>query len=120
MRILVVGAGFAGAVYARTLAEAGHGVTVIDKRPHIGGNAYDFADTNGVRVHLYGPHLFHTKLQRVIDWLTRFGSFIPYEHKVRAILPNGKLAPMPINLDTVNAVFGTGYSTAAEVEAHPP
>jgi UDP-galactopyranose mutase len=118
MRILVVGAGFAGAVYARTLAEAGHGVTVIDKRPHIGGNAYDFADTNGVRVHLYGPHLFHTKLQRVIDWLTRFGSFIPYEHKVRAILPNGKLAPMPINLDTVNAVFGTGYSTAAEVEAH--
>lgn len=118
MRILVVGAGFAGAVYARTLADAGHKVSVIDKRPHIGGNAYDFVDTNGVRVHLYGPHLLHTKLQRVIEWLTRFGSFIPYEHKVRALLPNGKLAPMPVNLDTVNAVFGTSYNTAEDVEAH--
>lgn len=118
MRILVVGAGFAGAVYARTLAEAGHEMIVIDKRPHIGGNAYDFTDLNGVRVHLYGPHLFHSKSERVIAWLTRFGNFTAYEHKVRALLPNGKLAPLPINLDTINAVFGTDFTTADEVEAH--
>ncbi|MBB5374051.1 FAD-dependent oxidoreductase [Acidocella aromatica] len=118
MRILVVGAGFSGAVYARTLAEAGHDITVIDKRPHIGGNAYDFIDANGVRVHHYGPHLFHTKSHRVIDWLTNFAEFITYEHKVRALLPNGQLVPIPINLDTVNAVFGTDYDSAEEVEVH--
>ncbi len=118
MRILVVGAGFAGAVYARTLADAGHDVTVTDKRRHVGGNAYDFLDANGVRVHLYGPHLFHTRLKRVIDWLQRFGSFIPYEHRVRALLPSGRLAPLPINLNTVNAVFGTSFTTAEEVEVH--
>src|SRR5271157_3306525 len=110
MRILVVGAGFAGAVYARTVAEAGHDVTVIDKRCHVGGNAYDFVDPNGVRVHLYGPHLFHTRSHRVIDWLKHFGSFSPYEHRVRALLPSGRLAPLPINLDTVNAVFGTSFT----------
>jgi UDP-galactopyranose mutase len=116
-RILVVGAGFAGAVHARVLAEAGFLVQVIDKRPHIAGNAFDRVDDNGIRVHAYGPHLFHSQNHRVIEWIQRFGTFVPYTHKVRARLADGKAVPLPINLDTVNAVFGTAYETAAEVEA---
>ncbi len=116
--ILVVGAGFAGAVHARKLADAGYGVHVIDKRPHIAGNAYDYTDDNGIRVHAYGPHLFHTKITRVLDWIRQYGEFVPYVHKVRARLPSGEVVPLPINLDTVNAVFGTAYETAEQVQAH--
>ncbi|HQT39659.1 MAG TPA: UDP-galactopyranose mutase [Acidocella sp.] len=116
--ILIVGAGFAGAVHARTLAEAGYRVLVIDQRPHIGGNAHDYVDENGIRVHAYGPHLFHTKMPRVIEWVKRFGEFVPYTHKVRALLPSGIPVPLPINLDTVNEVFGTHYETAGQVLAH--
>lgn len=116
--ILIVGAGFAGAVHARVLAEAGYRVHVIDKRPHIAGNAYDYTDANGIRVHAYGPHLFHSKNRNIVDWVSRFGVFIPYVHKVRALLPGGAYAPLPVNLDTVNAVFGTGFETAAQVRAH--
>lgn len=118
MAVLIVGAGFSGSVYARVLAEAGYSVTIIDKRPHIGGNAYDYEDETGVRVHAYGPHLFHTKSRVVLDWLMRFGTFVPYEHKVRAKLANGTLVPLPINLDTVNTVFSTTYTTAPEIIAH--
>ena len=117
-RILVVGAGFAGAVHARVLAEAGYAVQVIDKRAHIAGNAYDHVDENGVRVHAYGPHLFHSKSRKIIDWISQFGEFVPYVHKVRALLPGGAQAPMPVNLDTVNAVFGTSFETEAQVRAH--
>jgi UDP-galactopyranose mutase len=116
-RILVVGAGFAGAVHARCLAEAGYHVDVIDKRPHIGGNAYDEIDANGVRVHRYGPHLFHTKNLAVASWLRRFGEFVPYTHRVRALLPSGIVAPLPINLDTVNLVFNTAYQSENEIVA---
>jgi UDP-galactopyranose mutase len=76
--ILVVGAGFAGAVYARTLAERGYEVSVIDKRPHVAGNAYDEVDSTGTRIHRHGPHLFHTSNQRVVDWLGRFTRLEPY------------------------------------------
>ena len=117
-RILIVGAGFAGAVHARVLAEAGYTVHVIDKRPHIAGNAYDHIDANGVRVHAYGPHLFHSKNPEVIAWVKKFGEFVPYVHKVRAQLPGGAHVPMPVNLDTVNAVFGTRFEAGAEVRAH--
>jgi UDP-galactopyranose mutase len=117
-RILIVGAGFAGAVHARVLAEAGYAVQVIDKRPHIAGNAYDYTDANGVRVHAYGPHLFHSKSRNIIDWVRKFGVFVPYAHKVRALLPGGANVPMPVNLDTVNAVFGTGFETGAQVRAY--
>lgn len=117
-KILIVGAGFAGAVHARVLAEAGYQVHVIDKRPHIAGNAYDKVDENGVRLHVYGPHLFHSKNRKVVDWISRFGVFTPYVHKVRALLPNGIYVPLPINLDTVNAVFGTRFETTEEVRAH--
>src|ERR1700733_11204716 len=115
--ILVVGAGFAGATYARTLAEAGYIVHVIDHRNHIGGNAADWVDSNGVRVHRYGPHLFHTNSTPVFDWLRRFGAWTPYLHRVQAILPDGGLVPLPVNLDTISTVFGETLRSEAEAEA---
>ncbi len=115
--ILIVGAGFAGAVYARTLAEAGCLVHVIDRRDHLGGNAADYVDANGVRVHRYGPHLFHTRQTPVFAWLRRFGAWIPYHHRVRAILPDGRMAPLPVNRDTINMVFGQALKTASETAA---
>ena len=115
--ILVVGAGFAGATYARTLAEAGWTVDVIDRREHIAGNAFDAVDGNGVRVHRYGPHLFHTNATHVFSWLRRFGEWLPYRHRVRARLGDGRLVPMPVNLDTINAVFGTQLADPGEAEA---
>ena len=94
---LVVGAGFSGAVYARQLAENGNYVTIIDKRNHIAGNAYDFINEEGVRVHKYGPHLFHTNNNNVVKWLSRFTDWVDYKHKVKALLPNGFLTPLPIS-----------------------
>jgi UDP-galactopyranose mutase len=115
-KVLVVGAGFAGAVYARVLAEAGCGVTVIDQRDHIAGNAYDLIDpTTGVRFHKYGPHLFHTNQAHVVEWLSRFTEWTNYDHRVRAQLPNGRFVPLPVNIDTINAIFS--QSLAAETEA---
>lgn len=115
--ILVVGAGFAGACYARTLAEAGFSVRVIDQRNHIGGNAYDFVDDNGIRRHQYGPHLFHTSNKRVVEWLSRFGTWVPYEHRVRARLQSGQDVPLPVNLETINTVFSKNFTTEDEIKA---
>jgi len=116
--ILIVGAGFAGACYARTLAEAGYCVKVIDQRDHIGGNAFDFVDENGIRRHRYGPHLFHTNNERVVSWLAKFGAWAPYEHRVRAQLADGNFVPMPVNLETVSAVFGRSFNSKDEVRRH--
>jgi UDP-galactopyranose mutase len=116
-RILVVGAGFAGTVYARELAEAGHHVEVVDKRPHVAGNAYDEVLDDGMRVHRYGPHLLHTNNARVVNWLKRFEAFIPYEHHVSALLPSGVLAPLPVNRTTVNLVFGVCLQTERQMAA---
>jgi len=116
--ILVVGAGFAGACYARTLAEGGFLVHVIDKRDHIGGNAFDFVDENGIRRHRYGPHLFHTNNARVVEWLKRFGEWVPYEHRVKALLEDGRFVPLPVNIDTINGIFSTDFKTEDEVKAH--
>lgn len=116
--ILVVGAGLAGAVYARELAEAGLHVQIIDLRPHIAGNAYDEIGSDGVRIHRYGPHLFHTANTRVLDYVRRYGVWTPYVHRVRAVLPSGGLAPLPINLDTINLVFGLRLRNEEEVRAH--
>lgn len=118
MRILVVGAGIAGAVHARELADAGYHVHVIDKRSHIGGNCFDYVHESGVRVHRYGPHLFHTSNTKVVAWLSRFTEWLPYEHRVVAQLADGRHVPMPVNLDTVNALFGLQLLTAGEVAAH--
>jgi len=113
----VVGAGLAGAVHARLLAEAGHQVQVIERRPHPAGNAHDRVDANGVRVHVYGPHLFHTNNVQVAAWVRRFAVWLPYEHRVRARLPDGRHVPLPVNLDTINAVHGAALRDAAEAEA---
>ena len=104
-RILIVGAGFAGSVCAEQLAQAGHHVLVIDRRTHIGGNAFDEFDSNGVLVHRYGPHIFHTNARRIIEYLSRFTDWRFYEHRVRAQV-DGALYPIPINRTTVNRLYG--------------
>ena len=105
-RVLVVGAGFAGAVYARELAQAGFEVDVLDRRGHIGGNAYDELCSTGQLVHRYGPHLFHTNNETVVRWLQRFAVFVPYQHRVQALLADGRRVPLPVNRTTINQVFG--------------
>jgi UDP-galactopyranose mutase len=103
---LIVGAGFAGSVLAERLARVAHQrVLIIDKRPHIGGNAYDYYNEHGVLVHLYGPHIFHTNSAEVFRYLSQFTEWRPYEHRVLASV-DGRLLPIPINLDTVNRYYG--------------
>jgi len=103
---LIVGAGFAGSVLAERLAsDAGKRVLLCDKRPHIGGNAYDYYDEEGLLVHRYGPHIFHTNSREVFDYLSGFTAWRPYEHRVLASV-DGQLVPIPINLDTVNRLYG--------------
>jgi UDP-galactopyranose mutase len=103
--VAVVGAGFTGAVVAERLADHGLQVLVLDRRPHVGGNAYDRPDAHGVLIHPYGPHIFHTNSTRIVDYLSRFTRWRPYEHRVLASI-RGQLVPIPINIDTVNAVYG--------------
>lgn len=108
---LIVGAGFAGSVVARELADAGRRVHVIDKRPHIAGNAYDELDAHGVLVHRYGPHIFHTNGERIFRWLSRFTEWRPYEHRVLGVV-EGKPYPFPINRDTLNQLYGLDLDEA--------
>lgn len=113
---LIVGAGFAGSVLAERLAsELGKRVLVIDRRPHIGGNAYDRHDDDGVLVHRYGPHIFHTNGQRIVDYLSRFTQWRPYEHRVLAQVDD-KLVPMPINLTTLNTLYGLDLNSESAEE----
>ncbi len=113
---LIIGAGFAGSVLAERLAvEMDRKVLIVDNRPHIGGNAYDHYDDAGILVHKYGPHIFHTNSDRVFAYLSRFTEWRPYEHRVRAQV-DGKLLPIPINLDTVNELYGLNL-TSDELEA---
>jgi UDP-galactopyranose mutase len=108
---LVVGAGFAGATIAERLAvQSGKKVLICDKRPHIGGNAYDHYDEAGILVHKYGPHIFHTNSREVFEYLTRFTDWRPYQHRVLAWV-DGQLLPIPINLNTVNRMYGTNYTS---------
>lgn len=103
-QILVVGAGLYGATVARQLAEAGFSITIIDKKPHVGGHVFDYTHDTGIRIHKYGPHIFHTSNRRVIDWVSRFGEWVDYEHRVVAKLKTGRLVPFPPNADTLNFV----------------
>jgi UDP-galactopyranose mutase len=113
---LVVGAGFAGATIAERLAShGGKKVLLCDKRPHIGGNAYDHYDEAGILIHKYGPHIFHTNSKDVFDYLSKFTKWRPYQHRVLACV-DGQLLPIPINLDTINRLYGTDY-TSFELEA---
>jgi UDP-galactopyranose mutase len=103
---LIVGAGFAGSVLAERLASKRNArVLIVEKRPHIAGNAYDFYNDDGILVHKYGPHIFHTNAKKVFDYLSRFTAWRPYEHRVQASV-DGHLVPMPINLDTLNQLYG--------------
>lgn len=108
---LIVGAGFAGSVLAERLArDAGKRVLLCDKRPHIGGNAYDYYDEEGLLVHRYGPHIFHTNSREVFEYLSGFTAWRPYEHRVLASV-DGQLVPIPINLDTVNRLYGLSLTS---------
>jgi UDP-galactopyranose mutase len=109
--VLVVGAGFAGSVVAERCASAGRKVLVIDKREHIGGNAFDELDGHGVLVHRYGPHIFHTNASSVSDYLSAYTDWIPYEHRVLAMV-DGTLYPIPINQTTVNKLYGLSLDEA--------
>ncbi|HVU35813.1 MAG TPA: UDP-galactopyranose mutase [Opitutaceae bacterium] len=103
---LIVGAGFAGSVLAERLArKLDRRVLLIDRRNHIGGNAYDCHDQHGILIHKYGPHIFHTNSEEIFNYLSRFTAWRQYQHRVRACV-DGQLVPIPINLDTLNALYG--------------
>lgn len=114
--VLVVGAGFAGAVLARRCADAGRSVLVIERREHLAGNACDERDAHGLLVHRYGPHIFHTNSERVVAWLSRFTAWRPYEHRVRAVR-EGRQFPIPINRTTLERFFGVELADDAAAEA---
>ncbi|MBW8783431.1 MAG: UDP-galactopyranose mutase [Novosphingobium sp.] len=115
--VLVVGAGFAGSVMAERLAsQADRKVLVIDRRPHVAGNAYDRLDDAGVLIHQYGPHIFHTNSAEIFTYLSQFTGWRPYEHRVLASV-DGQLVPIPINRTTLNRLYGLNLTTAAEAEA---
>lgn len=102
---LIVGAGFAGSVLAERIAsQRNESVLLIDRRSHIGGNAYDHYNEAGILVHQYGPHIFHTNAQSIVDYLSQFTAWRPYEHRVLSSV-DGKLLPIPINLDTINKLY---------------
>ncbi len=108
---LIVGAGFAGSILAERLARgSGKRVLLVDRRAHVGGNAYDHYDDAGILVHKYGPHIFHTNSQEVFDYLSRFTPWRQYQHRVLACV-DGQLVPIPINLDTINQLYGLNLTS---------
>jgi len=111
---LIVGAGFAGSILAERLAsQHGARVLLIDRRNHIGGNAYDEKNEAGILYHKYGPHIFHTNSEQVVEYLSQFTEWRPYEHRVLA-QARGQLVPIPINRTTLNALFGLDLNTDEE------
>ena len=119
---LIVGAGFAGSVLAERLAsQRGETVLIVDRRNHVGGNAFDFYDDAGILVHRYGPHIFHTNSQQIVNYLSNFTPWRPYEHRVLSRV-DGKLLPIPINLDTINWLYDLDikFETARAILRGPP
>ena len=115
--VVIVGAGFAGSVLAERLAaQARKRVLVVDRRSHIGGNAYDTIDEAGILVHRYGPHIFHTNSADVFEYLSAFTEWRPYEHRLLASVRR-MLLPIPINRSTVNALYGLDLRTEEDVQA---
>src|SRR4029079_2149950 len=109
---LIVGAGFAGSVLAERLAtQANKKVLIIDKRDHIAGNAFDYYNNDGILIHKYGPHIFHTNSKEVFEYLSQFTPWRPYEHKVLASV-DGQLVPIPINLNTINQLYNLNLCSA--------
>ncbi len=113
--IAIVGAGFSGAVVARQLAEAGIASTVYDAREHVAGNAHTERHSNGVMVHVYGPHIFHTNHERVWEYINRFGTMLPYNHRVKAT-SGGAVYSLPVNLHTINQFFDKTLTPAEAQE----
>ncbi|HYO64383.1 MAG TPA: UDP-galactopyranose mutase, partial [Pyrinomonadaceae bacterium] len=108
---LIVGAGFAGSVIAERLARvANKKVLVVDRRNHVGGNAYDHYNDDGLLVHRYGPHIFHTNSREVFEYLSQFTDWRQYQHRVLASV-DGLLVPIPINLDTINKLYGLSLNS---------
>ena len=116
-RVLIAGAGIAGSTIARILAENSFKVYIFEKRNHIAGNMFDFINTNNERIHKYGPHLLHcNKNDKALIFLSKFTSWIKYEHKVRALLENGKTTPLPINKITLQDVYQKKFYNEEEVK----
>ena len=113
--IVIIGAGISGAVLAERYANFEKKVLIIEKRDHIAGNCYDYIDENGILVSKYGAHLFHTNEEDVWQYINRFCEFYPFEHKVIAKV-DGQLVPIPVNITTVNKLFGTNITTEAEMK----
>lgn len=113
--VLIVGAGFAGCVVARELANAGRKVHIVEKRPHIAGNAYDSIDAHGHLIHDYGPHIFHTNSEMVVRWLSQFTLWRFYEHRVLAKVGE-QLLPIPINRQTLNKLYGLDLDEAGAAD----
>ena len=107
---IIVGAGIAGAVTARKLADHGQKILIIEKRNHIGGNCYDYVDENGILVHKYGPHIFHTNSDEVYKYLSKFTKWYDYHHEVLAFV-GGQYIPIPFNLNTLEMVFSSDKAT---------
>ena len=115
--VLVVGAGFAGATIARKLAENDINVLVIDKRDHLAGNAFDFINNKGERIHKYGPHLLHgNDKSKALQFLNNFTEWVKYEHKVKALLMNGEYTDFPVNRKTIEDVYQKNFSSEDEVK----
>ncbi len=116
-KVLVVGAGLAGATIARILADNSIAVQIIEKRSHIAGNAFDFINSNNERIHKYGPHLLHcNKNDKALLFLSKFTDWINYEHKVRALLDDGRTTPLPINKNTLQDVYKKKFKSEEEVK----
>ncbi|OGJ37231.1 MAG: UDP-galactopyranose mutase [Candidatus Pacebacteria bacterium RIFOXYB1_FULL_39_46] len=113
--IIIIGAGISGATLAERYASLGKKVLIIEKRDHLGGNCYDFYNADGIRVSKYGAHLFHTNDEDVWQYVNRFSRWYPYEHRVLAKVDN-QLVPIPVNITTVNQVFGLHLQTQAEMK----
>lgn len=112
--ILIIGCGISGAVLAERYASVGKRVLVLERRNHIGGNCYDYVDENDILVSKYGAHLFHTNDESVWEYVNRFASWFPWEHKVLARVGE-KTVPIPVNIDTVNTLFGESIQGEEEM-----
>ena len=111
MRFLIIGAGFSGIVAAHRLSNAGHTCTIVDRRPHLAGNAHDSHDKAGVLIHNYGPHYFRTNSQRIIDYLSAFTGWHAVDYTIKSYT-EGKFWPFPVNLNTFETLIGKPATTA--------
>ena len=112
--VIIIGAGYAGSVMAEQYARDGKRVLILEKKSHIGGNAYDYMDMNHIRIHEYGPHLFHTNFKEVVDYLSQFTEWYPYEHRVKGLI-NDKFVPIPFNLTSIEELFDDYYEFIPEM-----